>query len=74
MKATKIKSNQNTQASLIALLSLILFLNPLNKMTAQNKISAQNEVGIQGIDHVGINVPDLQKGLAFLAMSLVLLQ
>ena len=59
MKTIKIKPIQNIKASAIAFLSLIVFLAP------SQKISAQSGAGIQGVDHVGINVPDLQKGVAF---------
>lgn len=59
MKTMKIKPDQNIKASAIAFLSLIVLLIP------SQKISAQNGAGIQGVDHVGINVPDLQKGVAF---------
>ncbi|KGO86666.1 glyoxalase [Flavobacterium rivuli WB 3.3-2 = DSM 21788] len=59
MKTIKIKPIQNIKASAVAFLSLIVFLAP------SQKISAQSGAGIQGVDHVGINVPDLQKGVAF---------
>lgn len=59
MKTIKYKSTLNIRVSAIAFLSVVLFL------TSSGKSAAQNGAGIQGIDHVGINVPDLQKGVAF---------
>lgn len=53
------KSNQKIQTSAIALLNLFFFFS------ASEKTGAQNNAGILGIDHVGINVPDLNQAVAF---------
>ncbi|WP_116788764.1 VOC family protein [Flavobacterium psychrotrophum] len=52
-------SNQKVQASAIALLNLVMFFSSSEKATAQNG------AGIIGIDHVGINVPDLATAIPF---------
>lgn len=56
---TKYKSNQKIQTSAIALLNLVFFFSTSEKAEAQNK------AGIIGIDHVGINVPDLNQAIPF---------
>ncbi|MBF4505270.1 VOC family protein [Flavobacterium sp. JLP] len=56
---TRNKSNQKIQTSAVALLNLVFFFS-----TAE-KVEAQNNAGIIGIDHVGINVPDLNQGITF---------
>jgi catechol 2,3-dioxygenase-like lactoylglutathione lyase family enzyme len=56
---TNHKSNQKVQTSAIALLNLVFFFS------TSEKTAAQNNAGIIGIDHVGINVPDLNKGITF---------
>lgn len=55
---TNNKSNQ-LQTSAIALLNLVLFFS------TSEKAAAQNNAGIIGIDHVGINVPDLNNAVDF---------
>jgi catechol 2,3-dioxygenase-like lactoylglutathione lyase family enzyme len=59
MKANNKKSNQKVQASAIAFLNLVLLFSGSEKTTAQTG------AGIVGIDHVGINVPDLNKAVTF---------
>ncbi|KGO88447.1 glyoxalase [Flavobacterium rivuli WB 3.3-2 = DSM 21788] len=60
MKTIKNRSARNILVTpAIAFLSVVLFL------TLSEKASAQNGAGIQGVEHVGINVPDLEKGVAF---------
>ncbi|KFF02954.1 VOC family protein [Flavobacterium reichenbachii] len=56
---TNHKSNQKLQTSAIALLNLVFFFS------TSEKTAAQNNAGIIGVDHVGINVPDLNKGITF---------
>ncbi|AWK07039.1 glyoxalase [Flavobacterium crocinum] len=56
---TQYKSNQKVQTSAIALLNLFFFFS------ASDKAVAQNNAGILGIDHVGINVPDLNQAIPF---------
>ncbi|TDW46649.1 catechol 2,3-dioxygenase-like lactoylglutathione lyase family enzyme [Flavobacterium sp. 270] len=56
---THYKSNQKIQTSAVALLNLVFFFS------ASEKAEAQNTAGIIGIDHVGINVPDLNQGITF---------
>ncbi|RYJ38178.1 Glyoxalase/bleomycin resistance protein/dioxygenase [Flavobacterium anhuiense] len=59
MKTNHKKSNKKVQTSAAAMLNfLILF-------SASDKTAAQNNAGIVGIDHVGINVPDLNKAVTF---------
>ncbi|MTH18186.1 VOC family protein [Flavobacterium sp. LC2016-01] len=56
---THYKSNQKIQTSAVALLNLVFFFS------ASEQAEAQNNAGIIGIDHVGINVPDLDQGVTF---------
>jgi catechol 2,3-dioxygenase-like lactoylglutathione lyase family enzyme len=56
---THYKSNQKIQTSAVALLNLVFFFS------ASEKAAAQNTAEIIGIDHVGINVPDLNQGITF---------
>ncbi len=56
---THYKSNQKIQKSAIALLNLFFFFS------ASEQAEAQNNAGIIGIDHIGINVPDLNQGITF---------
>jgi catechol 2,3-dioxygenase-like lactoylglutathione lyase family enzyme len=56
---TNNKSNQKLQTAGIALLNLVFFFS------ASEKTAAQNDAAIIGIDHVGINVPDLNKAVDF---------
>jgi catechol 2,3-dioxygenase-like lactoylglutathione lyase family enzyme len=58
MKTNNKKSNQKLKASAVALLNLIFF-------STSEKTEAQNSAGIIGIDHVGINVPDLENAIPF---------
>ncbi|MBE8726424.1 VOC family protein [Flavobacterium hungaricum] len=53
------KSNKKVQTSAVALLNLFFFFS------TSEKAEAQNNAGIIGIDHVGINVPDLNQGITF---------
>lgn len=53
------KTNKKIQTSAAAMLNLILLFS------ASEKTAAQNSAGIVGIDHVGINVPDLNKAVLF---------
>lgn len=59
MKTTYKKSNKKMQASAAAMLNLLILFS------ASEKTAAQNNPGIVGIDHVGINVPDLNKAVTF---------
>ncbi|WP_296149226.1 VOC family protein [uncultured Flavobacterium sp.] len=56
---TNNKSKQKLQTSAIALLNLVLFFS------TSEKAAAQDSAGIVGIDHVGINVPDLKTAVSF---------
>jgi catechol 2,3-dioxygenase-like lactoylglutathione lyase family enzyme len=56
---TNNKSNQKLQTTAIALLNLVFFFS------TSEKAAAQNNTGIIGIDHVGINVPDLNEAVTF---------
>lgn len=56
---TNNKTNQKLQNSAIALLNLVLFFS------ASEKAEAQNSANIIGIDHVGINVPDMNQAIGF---------
>jgi len=51
--------NQKLQFYILMLLNIILFFS------TTEKISAQNKAGIVGIDHVGINVPNLKEAISF---------
>lgn len=57
MKTNNKKSNQKIQASAIAM--LVMFFS------ANGKAYAQNNAAIMGIDHVGINVPDIKEAVTF---------
>lgn len=59
MKSTHKKSNKKVQTSAAAMLNLLILFS------ASEKAVAQNNSGIVGIDHVGINVPDLNKAVTF---------
>lgn len=59
MKTNSNKSGKGLQASAIALLNLVLFFS------ANEKATAQTGAGILGIDHVGINVPNLNEAVTF---------
>ncbi|MDP5201895.1 VOC family protein [Flavobacterium sp. DG2-3] len=59
MKTTHKKSNKKVQTSAAAMLNLLILFS------ASEKTVAQNNAGIVGIDHVGINVPDLNKAIPF---------
>ena len=59
MKTTPNKSNRKVQTSAAAMLNLIILFS------ASEKTVAQTNAGIVGIDHVGINVPDLNKAVTF---------
>ncbi|KAF2331417.1 MAG: VOC family protein [Flavobacterium nitrogenifigens] len=59
MKTNHKKSNKKVQTSAAAMLNLLILFS------ASEKTVAQNTAGIVGIDHVGINVPDLNKAVAF---------
>lgn len=59
MKTTYKKSNKKVQTSAAAMLNLLILFS------ASEKTAAQNTAGIVGIDHVGINVPDLNKAIPF---------
>lgn len=59
MKTTHKKSNKKVQASASALLNVLVLFS------ASEKTVAQTNTGIVGIDHVGINVPDLNKAVTF---------
>ncbi|TDW49138.1 catechol 2,3-dioxygenase-like lactoylglutathione lyase family enzyme [Flavobacterium sp. 270] len=59
MKTNHKKSNQKLQTSAAVLMNAIILFS------ASEKISAQNHAGIIGIDHVGINVPDLNTAMPF---------
>ncbi|MEN2401760.1 VOC family protein [Flavobacterium sp. MC2016-06] len=59
MKTNNKKAGQKVQTSAIALLNLLLFFS------ASEKGLAQNGAGIIGIDHVGINVPDINQAVTF---------
>lgn len=54
-----INKSKQLQTSAIALLNLVLFFS------TSEKAAAQNNAGIIGIDHVGINVPDLNSAVDF---------
>ncbi len=53
------KTNKKIQNSAAAMLNLLILFS------ASEKTTAQNNAGIVGIDHVGINVPDLNKAVLF---------
>ena len=55
----KNKLNHKLQYPAFALLNIILFFSATEKTLAQNK------AGIVGIDHVGINVPNLKEAISF---------
>lgn len=59
MRTNYKKSNKKVQTSAAAILNLLILFS------ASNKTVAQNSAGIVGIDHVGINVPDLNKAVTF---------
>nr|WP_294789012.1 VOC family protein [uncultured Flavobacterium sp.] len=59
MKTTHKKSNKKVQTSVAAMLNLLVLFS------ASEKTIAQNSPSIVGIDHVGINVPDLNKAVTF---------
>lgn len=59
MKTTHKKSNKKVQTSAAAMLNLLILFS------ASEKTVAQNNIGIVGVDHVGINVPDLNKAVTF---------
>jgi catechol 2,3-dioxygenase-like lactoylglutathione lyase family enzyme/ketosteroid isomerase-like protein len=52
-------NNKKIQSSTFALLNLVLFFSTTNKAFSQNK------AGIAGVDHVGINVPNLKEAINF---------
>ncbi|RVT71775.1 glyoxalase [Flavobacterium sufflavum] len=56
---TNNKSNQKLQTSAIALLNLVLFFS------TSEKTEAQNRANIVGIDHIGVNVPDMNQAIGF---------
>lgn len=53
------KTTHKIHTPAIALLNLVFFFS------ASEKAAAQNNAGILGIDHVGINVPDLKEAVTF---------
>ncbi|MRX69796.1 Catechol 2,3-dioxygenase [Flavobacterium resistens] len=59
MKTNHKKSNRKVQTSAAAMLNVLILFSASEKTIAQNKID------IVGIDHVGINVPDLNKAVTF---------
>ncbi|MXO06752.1 glyoxalase [Flavobacterium sp. HBTb2-11-1] len=59
MRTNYKKSNKKVQTSAAAILNLLILFS------ASDKTVAQNSAGIVGIDHVGINVPDLNKAVTF---------
>lgn len=59
MRTNYKKTNKKVQTSAAAMLHLLILFS------ASDKTVAQNSAGIVGIDHVGINVPDLNKAVAF---------
>ncbi|URM36462.1 VOC family protein [Flavobacterium anhuiense] len=59
MRTNYKKSNKKVQTSAAAMLHLLILFS------ASDKAVAQNSAGIVGIDHVGINVPDLNKAVTF---------
>ncbi|WP_163410192.1 VOC family protein [Flavobacterium ajazii] len=59
MKTTYKKSNKKVKASAAAMFNLLILFS------ASEKTVAQNNVGIVGIDHVGINVPNLNEAVIF---------
>lgn len=59
MKTINKKSKQKIQALPLVALTLALVLSPAEEAAAQTKAR------IQGIDHVGINVPDLKSAITF---------
>ena len=59
MKTIHKKTNKKVQNSAAAMLNLLILFS------ASEKIAAQTSAGIVGIDHVGINVPDLNKAIPF---------
>lgn len=59
MKTNYKKSNKKVQTSAAAMLNLLILFS------TSEKTAAQNNAGIVGIDHVGINVPDLNKAVTF---------
>lgn len=59
MKTSNIKSNKKIQTSVAAMLNLLILFS------VSEKTEAQNNAGIVGVDHVGINVPNLNKAVTF---------
>lgn len=59
MRTNYKKSNKKVQTSAAAMLHLLILFS------ASDKTVAQNSAGVVGIDHVGINVPDLNKAVTF---------
>ncbi|WP_369013885.1 VOC family protein [Flavobacterium anhuiense] len=59
MRTNYKKTNKKVQTSAAAMLHLLILFS------ASDKTVAQNSAGIVGIDHVGINVPDLNKAVTF---------
>nr|WP_322626114.1 VOC family protein [uncultured Flavobacterium sp.] len=59
MKTNRNTSGKSLQVSAIALLNMVLFFS------ANEKATAQTGAGILGIDHVGINVPNLNEAVTF---------
>jgi len=59
MRTNYKKTNKKLQTSAAAMLHLLILFS------ASDKTVAQNSAGIVGIDHVGINVPDLNKAVTF---------
>lgn len=59
MRTNYKKTNKKVQTSAAAMLHLLILFS------ASDKTVAQNSAGIVGIDHVGINVPNLNKAVTF---------